>query len=345
MNTYRSPDALARNFTPTPRELWDPELGKQMAAEALQLAGVADEVGFDYVSVSEHHYSAGMCNPNPALLAAALLGVVRRARIALLGPLASMNNPVRIAEEIAMLDQLSGGRVLALPLRGTPNEFAFYNVAPEETRGRTEEALLLVRKALSEPQPFAWSGTYYEFPVVSVWPGPTQVPHPPLYSSANSPESAAFAAEHRFGAAMSYFGPKAVAERMRSYRESCDAHGWQPAPEQMLFRSFCIVGENEEHAAELVRRASIPRPPVKPQDAPVDARAVDQGYAFGMLQFSGSSEQVAAQMQEFRDLTGVGLLDLSFNFGDFSAQETAEQIRRFAGEVIPRLRPSAVAAA
>ncbi|WP_067902194.1 LLM class flavin-dependent oxidoreductase [Nocardia vaccinii] len=121
-----------------------------------------------------------MPNLNPAVLAGALSRVVRHAQLALLGPLASMNNPVRVAEEIAMLDQLSGGRLIALLLRGTPNEFANYNIPAEETRARTEEAMLLIRKALTEPEPFSWRSEHYDFPVVSVWPGPTQVPHPLL---------------------------------------------------------------------------------------------------------------------------------------------------------------------
>jgi hypothetical protein len=65
MNTYTDVEALSRNFTATPRRLWDPGKGKQTVRDALYLSGVADEAGFDYVSVSEHHYQAGMCNPNP----------------------------------------------------------------------------------------------------------------------------------------------------------------------------------------------------------------------------------------------------------------------------------------
>lgn len=339
MNTYRSDDALERNFTATPRALWDPEFGKQTMSEALQLASIADEEGFDYVSCSEHHYQAGMCNPNPCVLAGALTQVVKQAKIALLGPLLSINNPVRVAEEIAMLDQMSGGRLIALPLRGTPNEFATYEGVPaEQTRGRTEEGMLVIKKALTEPEPFAWSGTHYQFPAVSVWPGPTQVPHPPLYYSANSPESAAFAAEHQFGAAISYLGVKGVADRMRSYREQCAARGWQPAPEQMLFRCFCIVGEDEGHATDLARRFYGPQTMKVPGPRQAPNAAVDAGYAFGMLQFSGDIDGIVEQIREHHALTGVGIYDLSFNFGYYSFQESVEQVRRFAREVMPQLR-------
>jgi alkanesulfonate monooxygenase SsuD/methylene tetrahydromethanopterin reductase-like flavin-dependent oxidoreductase (luciferase family) len=344
MNAYRTDAALERIFTATPRALWDPESGKRMMSEALELSALADEVGFDFVSVSEHHYQAGMCNPNPAVIAGALTQVVKRARIALLGPLVSINNPVRIAEEIAMLDQMSGGRLIALPLRGTPNEFAIYEgVAAEETRGLTEEGMLVIKKALTEPEPFSWSVEHYEFPEVSVWPGPTQVPHPPLYYSANSPESAEFAAEHQFGAAISYLGVKAVAERMQYYRDQCDARGWVPAPEQTLFRAFCIVGEDEAHAADLKQRFYGPKP--RPSLGPPAAQNVDAGYAFGMLQFAGDVDGVVEQIREHHALTGVGIYDLSFNFGYYSFEEGMDQVSRFAREVMPQVRDLAAVAA
>ncbi len=356
MNTYDDPEALSRVFTATPRALWDPERGKRAVRDALALAGLADQAGFDYVSVSEHHYQAGMCNPNPALTAAALTRVVEKAGIALLGPLVSMNNPVRIAEELAMLDQLSGGRLIAMPLRGTPNEFVNYNVSADETRGRTEQAMLLIKRALSEPEPFSWKSEYYDFPVVSVWPGPTQVPHMPLYSSANSPDSGSFAAKNGFGAGCSYFGPKRVAQLMEHYRQECAAAGWTPRPDQMLYRAFCVVGRDPAHADSLVARFRGDAPPPGPGSRPDDRVASgpqrpggspqeDAGFAFGFLQFHGDPDALVAQIREFHELTGVGILDLSFNFGYYSFEETAEQIATFGSKVLPRIRSLATVGA
>src|SRR5215470_5308286 len=104
----------------------DPGLAAQAYDHALGHAALADELGFDWVSVSEHHYSPLILAPSVAPLAGALTQIVKHARLALLGPLASVNNPVRLAEEIAMLDQLSRGRVIVLPLRGAPSEFNTY---------------------------------------------------------------------------------------------------------------------------------------------------------------------------------------------------------------------------
>ncbi|MFD5259064.1 LLM class flavin-dependent oxidoreductase [Streptomyces bobili] len=351
MNTYTTPEALAQNHTVTPRRLWDSELGKTTAARALEQAALADELGFDFVSVSEHHYQAGMCNPNAAVLAGALTGVLQHSHLALLGPIVSINNPVRVAEEIAMLDQLSGGRMIAMLLRGTPNEFANYNVPAEETRARTEESMLLIKKALTEPEPFAWKSEHYDFPIVSVWPGPTQLPHPPLFGSANSDPSIAFIAEHRFGAAMSYLGPKAVAANMWKYHEQCVQRGWEPTPEQKLFRAFCVIGESPDHAEDLKARFDGPRSgpaevaagglapggAVIPSTDSSDVKDL-AGFGFGFLQFSGDPDSLVEQFRAYRELTGVGILDLSFNSGYFTHEETLRQIRLFGEKVLPRIR-------
>jgi alkanesulfonate monooxygenase SsuD/methylene tetrahydromethanopterin reductase-like flavin-dependent oxidoreductase (luciferase family) len=110
----------------------------------------ADEFGFDWVTVAEHHYSAFSLSPNPMVMAGALSQIVRRARIAVLGPTLPILNPVRVAEEFAMLDTMSGGRLVAGMMRGTPNEYVTYNVNPAESRERFAEALHLIRRAWTE---------------------------------------------------------------------------------------------------------------------------------------------------------------------------------------------------
>src|SRR4029079_13846103 len=127
----------------------DPKVAHESFQRWLGYAEMADELGFDWVSVSEHHYSPLILVPSTGPLAGALTQIVRRARIALLGPLVSINNPVRVAEEIAMLDQLSGGRLIVLLLRGTPSEFKTYEpVDAALTQAKAQAATHLVRKAL-----------------------------------------------------------------------------------------------------------------------------------------------------------------------------------------------------
>ena len=136
-NSYLSPEPFQHRGWPTPPRWSRPEVSVRSAELALEQARVADEAGFDWIACSEHHYTPALQTANPNIFAAALTRVVKRARIAVLGPLVSMTNPVRTAEELAMLDQLSGGRLVALFLRGTPNEFLAYGVNPQETLART----------------------------------------------------------------------------------------------------------------------------------------------------------------------------------------------------------------
>jgi alkanesulfonate monooxygenase SsuD/methylene tetrahydromethanopterin reductase-like flavin-dependent oxidoreductase (luciferase family) len=130
------------------------EFAQESFERWLGYAATADELGFDWISVSEHHYSPLILVLSTGPLAGALTQIVRRARIALLGPLVSINNPVRIAEEIAMLDHLSRGRLIVLLLRGTPNEFNTYEpIDAALTQPKAQAATRLVRKALTDAQP------------------------------------------------------------------------------------------------------------------------------------------------------------------------------------------------
>src|SRR5438105_3048126 len=182
---------------PTANAAFDPEVGQRSTRQGLELLQRADELGFDWVSVAEHHYSPRQLSPNPLVLASALSQRVRKARIALLGPTIPFLNPVRVAEEIAMLDNLTGGRVVAGLMRGSPGEYMTYSANPTESRERFQEGLELVRRAWTEPQPFGWEGRYYQFRTVSIWPRPVQRPHPPIFMSGSTPESGEFAARLR----------------------------------------------------------------------------------------------------------------------------------------------------
>src|SRR4029077_19611585 len=136
-----------------------------------------------------------MANPN--LIAAALTQRTKRAKIAVFGNLVPLNNPIRIAEEYAMLDVMSGGRLVAGFMRGIPHEYVAYNVDPSESWGRLHEATQLIIKAWTEPEPFGWEGEYYQFPSISIWPKPFQKPYPQLLMSATNPEAADLAARYR----------------------------------------------------------------------------------------------------------------------------------------------------
>jgi alkanesulfonate monooxygenase SsuD/methylene tetrahydromethanopterin reductase-like flavin-dependent oxidoreductase (luciferase family) len=336
-NTYTAPAAWGRP-APVPRSAFEPATGQLMVASALEQARLADEVGFDYVSVSEHHFAPLMCSPNAAVWAGALSQVVTRARIAWMGPIVSINNPLRVAEEVAMLDQLTGGRLIVLPLRGTPGEHKTYNnIDPAQSRSRTEEAMLLIRKALTETEPFAWKGENFDFPVVSVWPGRTQVPHPPLYSSGNSRESVEFAARHRFPIAISFYDTAAVAELTSQFQAQAADAGWAPGDDDIIYRAWIALGETDAQADQ-IRARFLPRGAGAAPEAPVPA----PGFGIGSVQFCGGPQTVIEQIRAFHKATGAGTLDLSF--GRASQEMTLAAIRRFGEQVLPGIRDLAASA-
>src|SRR5437660_8146747 len=148
----------AQGVWPTPAADYASETAGRSMQLSLEQFELADQVGFDWVTVAEHHYSPMSLTPNPMVLAGALTERVKRAKIALLGASIPILNPLRVAEEFAMLDTMTGGRIIAGMLRGTSNEYVTYNVNPAESRERFEEALELIVKAWAEPQPFGWLG-------------------------------------------------------------------------------------------------------------------------------------------------------------------------------------------
>lgn len=105
---------------PVPPEAYDPDAGAQAYRGMVERARFVERLGFDWISLSEHHYSPRIVTPSPPLAAAYLAAQVDTIKIALLGPIVPVSNPIRVAEELAMLDTMSGGRVIAGMMRGTP---------------------------------------------------------------------------------------------------------------------------------------------------------------------------------------------------------------------------------
>lgn len=313
----------------------DPDVAAASFASSLALCTRADAHGFDWVSVSEHHYAPYIMTPNPCVMAAALSQVVKHARIALLGPLVPLTNPIRLAEELAMLDMLSGGRLVVLFLRGTPNEHATYDTGGERTRGMTQEGIDLILKAWTERQPFRWKGEHYDFSTISVWPRPLQQPHPMAYGSGNSEESVRFAAQRRMGIGFSFAPPEIVAKWVSLYREEAGRAGWEPTPDHVIYRGIAYPGASDAEAltdmsqffgAKAAEQAQLQQgtlggPPVVP--------LIAEPY------FVGGPETLKGRFETIRDC-GVGVVDLAFGIG--SPAQRAAAMDLLAETVMPAVR-------
>ncbi|MBS0412499.1 MAG: LLM class flavin-dependent oxidoreductase [Proteobacteria bacterium] len=297
---------VASRGWPVPPEQCSREEAMRSMDTALRQYKLAEEAGFDWVSISEHHYSPGLMTPNPAILAAAISQQTSRVKIALLGPLAPLINPVRTAEEIAMLDALSHGRVVVLFLKGTPNEHATYGTNPAETREITQEAVELILRAWTEPMPFGWEGRFFRFRTVSVWPRTVQDPHPPVFYSGNSDESARYAGLNRLSLAIGFAPPAKVRQQVDLYRQAAREAGWEPTHDNVLYRGRMIIGRTDSEAEDIANRVGVRTGPAAPGGGQGGG---DPTAGVAGVQFLGGLDSVMAKARELHD-AGVGILDL-----------------------------------
>jgi alkanesulfonate monooxygenase SsuD/methylene tetrahydromethanopterin reductase-like flavin-dependent oxidoreductase (luciferase family) len=320
----------------------------------------AEEMGFDWVSFSEHHYSGRIATGTPAVMAAAVAERCKRVKIAMLGQLLPLNNPVRCAEELGLLDNLTNGRLIIGFLRGTPNEDQTYGVNPAEGRGRLFEGMDLILKALTERQPFSWEGRYHQFRTVAVWPLPVQQPHPPVVVATRSDDTVRYAAENKLGLGVSFVPPAQMAAITQKYFRWCDEAGWQPEPDQVVYRGSIYLTETDREAEDWLaqRTGAGPVPRGIEMSAGV-SRAVDaarqidgsslragvagspQGDVVGVsgrLNFMGSPDTVANQIKQFHEECGAGVVDLFFQQPGVEHRDVMKEIELFGREVLPQIR-------
>lgn len=318
---------------PAPSQYCDPAVASESVARTLDRCQLADELGFDWVSVSEHHYAPYMMTPNPMIMAGAIAQRAKRATIALLGPLVPLNNPVRLAEEMAMLDVMTAGRLAVLFLRGTPNEHHTYDTQGD-TRAMTQEGIDLILKAWRETEPFAWESEHYRFSTVSVWPRVVQKPHPVVFGSGNSPESIAFAASRRLGIAFSFAPLDAVGEWISLYRREAARHGWTPTPAHILYRGLGHVAASDAAAGAEVggffsqRAAEQARVQAQTMGGPPVNSLILEPY------FLGGPETLIDRFAALRDC-GVGVVDMVF-IGHHAMQTGAMKL--FASHILPEVQ-------
>ena len=352
----------ARYMGPSPQGVWPlageycaPDLAARSMQTTLDQFRCADTFGFDWVTVAEHHYSGFSLTPNPMVLAGALTQIVQRAKIAVLGPTIPILNPVRVAEEFAMLDAMTGGRVVAGMMRGTPNEYVTYNFNPSESRARFAEAMEIIRRAWTEPQPFGWQGRYYQYRAISIWPRPVQQPHPPLYMSGSSPEAGEYAAQNRIGLGFAFTTVPMAAKAAQYFRSEARKAGWEPAPDDVMYRIAFYCAETDEQAfADM--SAAPPRISLTGSNAAITAAVAETEYygrdfavqstrnatrdlreriELGQI-LVGGPETVVKQIKRIREELGAGILDCTL--GAQLGEKTLRSIELFGTRVLPQIR-------
>ena len=237
--------------------LYDPAVGHRAYHDYLDELEHAAACGFDGICVNEHHSNAYGLMPSPNLMASALARSTDDAAIVVMGnSLALYNPPIRVAEEMAMIDGLSGGRLVAGFPVGTPMDTCFaYGMNPATLRERYHEAHDLVMQAWTADEPFAFNGTYTKLRYVNPWPRPMQDPHPPIWiPGGGSVETWEWCAEMDYVYSyLSYFGYKAGQATMKGFWDRMAALGREPNPFQAGFIQFVGVADTEAEARRLYR--------------------------------------------------------------------------------------------
>lgn len=235
-----------------PSRLYDPARGHEVYNEYLDELEYAAEMGFDGVCVNEHHSNAYGMMPSPNLMAAAMTRRTRDAALIVLGnSIALYNPPIRVAEEFAMLDVMSGGRLVAgFPVGSSMDTNFAYGQTPITLRDKYQEAHDLIIKAWTEPDVFAWNGKYTQLRYVNTWPKPIQKPHPPIWiPGGGSIETWSWVTERDYMYCyLSYFGFMRAKTVIDKFWQEVDRHGVERNPYRAGFLQFVAVSETDEQA-------------------------------------------------------------------------------------------------
>ena len=350
-----------------PNSLYDPVKGAEEYESHLDVLAYAEELGFDAIGVNEHHQTAYGLMPAPNLIASALIQRTRKAKIAILGrALPLVDNPLYIAEETAMLDNLSKGRIIQGFVRGIGSEYHASGVNPYFSHERFHEAHDLIIKAWTQPGPFEFDGDHYNFRYVNVWPRPYQQPHPPIWiPSQGSSETVAWAAapERRYPFLVTFAQADLVARYHTVYREQARKYGYEAAGDQLGWAVPIYVADTDEQAR---REAAAPLealfnnflrmpwemllPPGYTSMASLKNlmrmraslgsrphRSADELIGDGTA-IVGSPATVRAAIERMRERTGFELLVSLLQFGTLDDRLTRRNFERFAAEVMPHLR-------
>ena len=322
--------------------LFDPKRAHLMYNDFMDELEFAAECGFDAICVNEHHSNGYGLMPSPNLIATALARRTTDTALCVMGnSLALYNPPTRVAEEFAMIDCISGGRLIAGFPVGTPMDTCYaYGQNPSMLRDRYREAHELVMRAWSEPETFAFNGRFNQQRYVNIWPRPVQQPHPPVWvPGGGSIETWQWCAEMDYVYSyLSYYGYKAGRAVLDGFWNEMERLGKDRNPYRAGFLQFVGVAETREEAMKLYAEpaeyffgrclhvgAKFAAPPgyssEATQRAGIQSQVAQAAGAGTSLPSSNRFSQLAREMAEIVDRAYVVI---------GSPDEVAEQLKEVA---------------
>jgi alkanesulfonate monooxygenase SsuD/methylene tetrahydromethanopterin reductase-like flavin-dependent oxidoreductase (luciferase family) len=310
-------------------------------SRALERIELMDRAGYDAVWLAEHHFTSFSVCPSIHMMGTLAAARTKRLRIGTAVSLAAFYHPLRLAEEIALLDVLSGGRVNWGAGRGFDRtEFTAFGVSPEESASRFRETMEIVLSAWTSDR-VTFAGRHFRFDNVEVLPKPLQKPHPPTWAAASSGPAIEWAAERGFSILMDpHSSHREIARKQRIYAQRLEQNGHSIAGREIPVARLIAVAQSRSEAEKVARRGAgwivdayaDPRHrPVLPFGVPEARSEGDpvERYLDGVVLF-GTPEVVVEEIAKLRDL-------LPFDDYLLCAPLSQESFTLFTDEVLPRI--------
>ena len=356
------PDDIESVRITLPNRVFDPAKGADLWDRYIEEWKVAEQSGLG-IMLNEHHSTATCMDPAAPIIAGILARETTTAPIMILGnPVANRKDPVRVAEEMALIDVLSRGRLIVGLVRGVPWEVSATNSYPLRMQERLWEAHDLILKAwTTHDGPFSWSGEFFHHREVNIFPRPWQQPQPPIWVTATSPGSVVGVAERGHTVATFLTGYDGTRKIFDIYRKKAAECGHEVTPDKLAYAGLVYTGETDEEgragAEKLLWYISANKVPghfstppgylpqaarvlaMQGHSSPLDhkGRSLDELIDRGVV-FAGSPDTVHEQITRFHErVGGFGHMLNMGQAGFLDHEETGKGIRIFGQEVLPRI--------
>ena len=326
--------------------------------ETLEEARLTDRLGYDVIWLAEHHFDGICAYVDPVSFAAALATSTSHAKIGFAVAQMALHHPIRLAEQVSVIDQLSHGRMIVGLGRGTAYniyDYQGYGIDPQEAQARFEEAEDVMRRAWTG-EPLDHRGKYFTLKLPALRPAPYTKPHPPIIRAAATEHGMVEIARRLEPFMLNIQSDSTVAERLQLYRKTVAEAGAGPAEVEALvgqcwaWRNVVVAETDAEaeriaipafhamNAGRTAMREKVAReqgltlgPATAPGGLPHARQTVEHGLV------CGAPETVARRLAPLA-ATGVGGLIITFRLGPMTLEDTARSLTLFRERVAPALQ-------
>jgi alkanesulfonate monooxygenase SsuD/methylene tetrahydromethanopterin reductase-like flavin-dependent oxidoreductase (luciferase family) len=333
-------------------------LGKHMA-----IGDLAEPLGYDSLFALEHHFTGYAMSPSPLQTLSYYAGRTKRITLGTAVIVLPWHDPIRVAEQIALVDIMSGGRCMFGFGRGAARaEYEGFRIPMDEARPRFDEGIQILKLALTQ-ESFSFDGEYYKIPRTSIRPRPISNPERRFYGSANSPESLKMIAGHGFGQLIVMHNEWAkAAHEVHDFHAAAIEAGHQPRPPVIAMNIACAESraEADDRAKTWLGKkwdsvdahykfsdhglANVKGYEAYKQIGRTYEKMNDAGYREKMtntyvnIQIVGTPDDCIQRIEELRAYTGVGHLVCDFSYGGMNHTEAERNLRCFTEGVLPTLK-------